>query len=180
MSRSLRLILPLTIALVAAPSGSASASGTWLWPATGAVLRGFDPPENPYGSGHRGIDIADPFGTPVIAPASGTVAFAGKVGGHLFVTLDHGGGLESTYSWLSEAMVHKGDVVTPGEVIALSGEGHPGSTLPSHLHFGVKLDGSYVDPLAYLSAGSVVDLIRLAPIAQGEWMTSSVAGEAGL
>lgn len=160
-----RLVLPLAIALVSAAPGNAIAStGTWPWPLVGPVVRGFEPPANPYGSGHRGIDIAALVGTPVLAPASGTVTFAGKVGGYLFVTLDHGGGLQSTYSWLSALLVRKGDAVAEGATIALSGTGHPGSTLPPHLHLGMKLDGEYVDPMAYLSPGSVVDLIWLAPI----------------
>jgi murein DD-endopeptidase MepM/ murein hydrolase activator NlpD len=160
-----RMVLPLTVALAAIiPCDMASAAGTWIWPVVGPVVRGFEPPETPYGSGHRGIDIATPVGTPVVAPAAGVVAFAGKVGGHLFVTIDHGGGLESTYSWVSATLVRKGDAVGAGAVIALSGAGHPGSTRPPHLHLGVRLGGSYVDPLAYLSPGSVVELIRLAPI----------------
>jgi murein DD-endopeptidase MepM/ murein hydrolase activator NlpD len=141
----------------------ARASGDWVWPVVGPVIRGYDPPTSPYGSGHRGIDIAAPLATPVLAAEAGTVTFAGKVGGHLFVTVNHGGGLASTYSWLSELRVRKDDAVARGQVIALSGAGHPGIS-PSHLHFGVKLDGAYVDPLDYLSPGSVVDLIHLAPL----------------
>jgi murein DD-endopeptidase MepM/ murein hydrolase activator NlpD len=157
--------LSLTVALVlAGPAVSAGASGTWAWPVVGPVIRGFDPPDSPYGSGHRGIDIAAPVGTPVHAADAGKVTFAGPVGGRLFVTVDHGGGLVSTYSFLSRILVRKNDLVTRGQVIALSGEGHPGET-PTHLHMGAKLNGAYVDPLAYLEPGSVVDLIRLAPLA---------------
>jgi len=152
----------LAFAVMPAPAG---ASGDWVWPVVGPVILGFDPPDSPYASGHRGIDVAVAVGTPVVAPADGTVTFAGKVGGQLFVTLDHGGGLLSTYSWVSERLVSKGQVVVGGEVVALSGTGHPGSLLPPHLHIGVRLDGVYVDPLEYLSPGSVVDLIRLAPLA---------------
>jgi murein DD-endopeptidase MepM/ murein hydrolase activator NlpD len=150
--------------VVAGPLLPARASGDWVWPVVGPVIRGFDPPDSPYGAGHRGIDIAAPIGTPVLAADAGTVTFAGKVGGHLFVTVNHGGVLVSTYSWLSALRVRKNDLVAQGQVIALSGEGHPGET-PTHLHFGVKLDGAYVDPLDYLSPGSVVDMIRLAPLA---------------
>jgi len=160
MRRWLLVVLGLALA---APT-PAHASGTWTWPVTGPVIRGYDPPDSPYGSGHRGIDIATPFGTPVLAAASGTVTFAGKVGGHLFVTVNHGGGLVTTYSWVSELRVRKNDVVSQGQVVALSGTGHPDVATP-HLHFGVKLNGAYEDPLEYLSPGSVVDLIRLAPLA---------------
>jgi murein DD-endopeptidase MepM/ murein hydrolase activator NlpD len=126
------------------------------------VIRGFDPPDSPYGSGHRGIDIAAAVGTPVLAPAPGTVTFAGQVAGHLFVTIDHGGGLESTYSWLSAILVRKGDGVDAAAVIAASGTGHPTDLVPN-LHMGVKLDDVYVDPLDYLGPISVSGYIRLAP-----------------
>jgi murein DD-endopeptidase MepM/ murein hydrolase activator NlpD len=139
-------------------------SGSWSWPVHGSVIRDYEPPETPYGVGHRGIDIAVAVGTTVRAPEGATVSFAGKVGGQLFVTLDHGGGLESTYSWLASTLVRKGDVVARGQAIATSGQGHPDSAV-SHLHFGVKLDDAYVDPLDYLGPAGVEDLIRLAPLA---------------
>jgi len=126
------------------------------------VIRGFDPPEDPYGTGHRGIDIAASVGTPVLAPEAGTVSFAGAIGGQLFITLDHGGGLQSTYSWISQPLVRKGDIVMRGARIGFTGQGHPGSVVP-HLHFGVKLDGAYVDPLEYLEPPSVASFIHLAP-----------------
>jgi murein DD-endopeptidase MepM/ murein hydrolase activator NlpD len=163
-------ILAFPIALMVAGVGSVSppdapfATSDWPWPVRGPVIRGFDPPEDPFGAGHRGIDIAAPIGTDVVAPASGTVAFAGKVGGHLFVTLDHGGELTTTYSWISSTFVRKGDVVTAGQAFASTGTGHPGSTVP-HLHFGVRLSGVYLDPLTFLLELGVVDLIRLAPLA---------------
>jgi murein DD-endopeptidase MepM/ murein hydrolase activator NlpD len=130
---------------------------------TGPVVRAFDPPETPFGSGHRGIDIAAPPGTIVVAPDAAVVAFSGRVGGELFVTLDHGGGLTSTYSWLSQVLVRRGDMVPRGAPIALTGTGHPGSAVPS-LHLGVRVGEVYVDPLLYLSALGVSGFIRLAPI----------------
>lgn len=142
----------------------ASPEGSWAWPVTGPVIRGFDPPETPYGPGHRGIDIAVVIGTVIVAPEAGTVSFAGPVGGQLFLTLDHGSELESTYSWLSSTLVRRGDVVARGQPIATTGLGHPGSSLP-HLHLGAKRSGVYVDPLELLSPLGVADLIRLAPLA---------------
>jgi murein DD-endopeptidase MepM/ murein hydrolase activator NlpD len=141
---------------------AAPTAGTWDWPVVGPVIRGFDPPEDPYGSGHRGIDIAAALSTPIRAPEAGVVSFAGKVGGALYVTIDHGGGLQSTYSWLSAIAVRKGDVVARGATIGATGPGHP-NTSPPHLHLGVRLDGSYVDPLAFLAAAPVADLVHLAP-----------------
>jgi murein DD-endopeptidase MepM/ murein hydrolase activator NlpD len=151
---------PAAIAPIAPAVGFGAAD--WRWPVIGPVIDPYDPPETPFGAGHRGIDIAAGVGTPIVAPAAATVAFAGKVGGQLFVTLDHGGGLESTYSWLSSILVAKRDVVAAGQPIALTGGGHPGSSVP-HLHLGVKLNDAYQDPMAYLGAISVSSFIRLAP-----------------
>jgi murein DD-endopeptidase MepM/ murein hydrolase activator NlpD len=141
----------------------ARASGDWTWPVIGPVIRGFDPPDSPFGSGHRGIDIAAPVSTPVRAAAPGTVTFAGPVGGRLLVTVDHGAGLESTYSFLDSIAVRKGDAVTQGQTIARSGTGHAGDVVAS-LHFGVKLADTYVDPLEYLGPVEVWRFIRLAPL----------------
>ena len=174
------LVLPLLMVLLGpssvsparpdgpAPGGPTFApalpNGMWSWPVGGPVIRGFDPPDTPFGAGHRGIDIAVPPGTPILAPETGTVSFAGPVGGELFVTIVHGGGLSSTYSWISAATVRKGDVVSRARTIGATGAGHPGASVP-HLHFGVKLDGESVDPLELLAPLGVQDLIRLVPIA---------------
>jgi murein DD-endopeptidase MepM/ murein hydrolase activator NlpD len=148
-----------------APAGPAApVAAAWTWPVTGPVIQPFDPPEDPYGSGHRGIDIAAPVGTAVLGTAAGVVTFAGPVGGRLFLTIDHGDGLESTYSWLSSLLVRKGDPVVAGQPVATTGWGHPAAAVP-HLHLGVKLHDAYVDPLAYLEPVSVDALIRLAPVA---------------
>ncbi len=144
-------------------SGPARAAGDWEWPVVGPVIRGFDPPDSPFGSGHRGIDIAAGLGSAVRAPAAGRVSFAGSVGGRLFLTIDHGGGLESTYSWLDALVARRGDLVSRGQLIGRSGTGHPGAGVP-HLHLGVKLLDVYVDPLDYLGPMEVWRFIRLAPL----------------
>lgn len=184
MALVVRSVLPLVFAMIAPTHAPAPVNapitmlapapihpallpeaGTWLWPVRGPVIGAFEPPETPFGAGHRGIDIATPSGTQVVAPDAGVVAFAGKVGGELFVTLDHGGGVTSTYSWISAALVRKGDAVARGSTIARTGRGHPGSTTP-HLHFGVRRDGVYLDPMGYLAPASVSGFIRLAPLVE--------------
>jgi len=159
-----RKLLAVSLVLAALAPAPARAAGTWTWPVVGPVIRGFDPPDTPFGSGHRGIDIATAFDSPVVAAQAGVVTFAGPVGGRLFVTVDHGGGLESTYSFLASLAVRRGAVVAAGQVIARSGMGHAGATIP-HLHFGVKLADAYVDPLDYLGPVDVWRFIRLAPLA---------------
>lgn len=142
----------------------ARAAGAWTWPVIGAIVRPFDPPDSPYGTGHRGIDLGVPSGTVAVAPAPGTVSFAGSVGGRLFVTIDHGGGLTSTMSWVDALLVRRDDVVLAGQPVARSGGCHPGDVAPC-LHFGVRLDGQYRDPLEYLGPIEVWRFIRLAPFA---------------
>lgn len=153
----------LCVILAFSLPGPAHAAGDWVWPVVGPMIRGFDPPDSPFGSGHRGIDIAAAVGTAVRATAAGTVTFAGPVGGRLFLTIDHGGGLESTYSWVEALHVRRGDPVARGQLIARSGTGHAGVLVP-HLHLGVRVLDAYVDPLDYLAPVEVWRFIRLAPI----------------
>jgi murein DD-endopeptidase MepM/ murein hydrolase activator NlpD len=164
-----RLFLFMAVAwalLAPSAAGQARAAGDWSWPVVGPVIRGFDPPDTPFGSGHRGIDIAVSVGTPVHAVAAGVVTFAGPVGGRLFLTIDHGAGRESRYSFLGALAARRGDGVSVGQVVARSGTGHVGDLVPN-LHFGVLLDDVYVDPLDYLGPVEVWRFIRLAPLTAG-------------
>jgi murein DD-endopeptidase MepM/ murein hydrolase activator NlpD len=129
----------------------------------GPVIRGFIAPPNRFGAGHRGIDIGVPFGSPVHAANDGVVAFAGWIGGSLYVSIDHPDGVRTTYSWLSAETVRTGDPVRRGDVIASSGHGHPEIQSP-HLHFGARIGETYIDPMILLEGGDVRGLIRLAPI----------------
>lgn len=167
MRKKLVLFMALAGAVLALPAaGPARAAADWSWPVVGPVIRGFDPPDTPFGAGHRGIDIAVSLGSPVRAPAPGTVTFAGPVGGRLFLTLDHGGGLESRYSFLAALVVRRGDPVSAGQVVARSGSGHAGDLIPN-LHFAVLLHDAYVDPLEHLGPIEVWRFIRLAPMNAG-------------
>jgi murein DD-endopeptidase MepM/ murein hydrolase activator NlpD len=164
-----RLFLFMAVAwavLALSAAGQARAAGDWSWPVVGPVIRAFDPPDTPFGSGHRGIDIAVAVGSPVRAPVAGKVTFAGPVGGRLFLTIDHGGGLESRYSFLSALVARRGDAISAGQVIARSGSGHAGDLIPN-LHFAVLLLAAYVDPLDYLGPVEVWRFIRLAPLTAG-------------
>jgi murein DD-endopeptidase MepM/ murein hydrolase activator NlpD len=143
------------------------AYGTYAWPVRGPVLRAYDPPETPFGSGHRGIDIGAPMGSPIVAAHDGVVAFAGPVAGNLFVSIDHPDGVRTTYSWLSRVDVGRGDPVRRGDPIGRSGAGHPGAGEP-HLHFGARIGTVYIDPMLLLERGSVVGLVHLAPLDQTE------------
>jgi hypothetical protein len=160
------LSLIVTGAFLGAGSADAArpAYGTYAWPVEGPVIRGFEPPPDPYGVGHRGIDIGAPFGTDLIAAEDGIVAFAGWVAGSLFISIDHEDGVRSTYSWLSTADVVEGQTVARGQVIGKTGQGHPDVPI-SHLHFGTRVGDTYIDPMLMLERGSVAGLIHLAPLA---------------
>ncbi|HXF57834.1 MAG TPA: M23 family metallopeptidase, partial [Actinomycetota bacterium] len=140
--------------------------GSYAWPVLGPVLRPFEPPSTPFGAGHRGIDIGAPVGTPVRAAQAGVVAFAGAVAGSLFVSIDHADGVRTTYSWVSAVLVVPGQAVARGQVVARTGQGHPGSA-PPHLHFGARLGDLYLDPMLLLGPRSVVGLVHLAPLEKG-------------
>lgn len=122
----------------------------WLWPlARSRLEREFQAPAHRYGAGHRGIDLrADP-GAAIRAPAPGIVAFAGRVAGRGVLTIDHGAGLVTTLEPV-ETRLAPGTAVDRGDsVAALSVGGH---SAPGALHFGVRLDGEYINPLLLLGA----------------------------
>jgi hypothetical protein len=169
--------LPVLLGLIVALAGTAGwgsaagaaadpAVGTYAWPVVGPVIRGFEPPPDPYSAGHRGIDIGAPFGTGMVAAQDGVVAFAGWVAGALYISIDHPDGVRSTYSWLSSSSVSAGEAVVRGQVIGASGSGHPGSASP-HLHFGTRVGSMYLDPMLLLERGSVRGFIHLAPLSDG-------------
>ncbi len=119
-------------------------------------------PSSPYGPGHRGIDYEVPHGAAVRAAGAGVVTWAGSVGGDLSVTIDHGGALESTYSILSQIEVTRGAGIEQGAWIGRAGADHRAGT--GGLHFGVKLDGAYVDPMEYLGPVDLSAAVHLAPV----------------
>jgi murein DD-endopeptidase MepM/ murein hydrolase activator NlpD len=121
-----------------------SASGL-IWPVNGPVVSPFG---MRWGRLHAGIDIGVPYGTPIHAAASGTVIFAGWMGGYgNFVIVDHGGGLATGYAHQSSIAVGGGSV-SQGQVIGYVG--CTGHCFGPHLHFEVRVNGTPVDPLGYL------------------------------
>ena len=135
-------------------------------PVDGVIERYFEPPAGTYGPGHRGIDYDVQAGTPVRAAGSGRVSWAGSVAGNLTMTVDHGDGLETTYSILSRIDVIEGSRVSEGEFIGLVGSSHKGNA--GDLHFGVKFEDEYVDPLDHLGPADVSSAIHLAPLIEDE------------
>lgn len=129
-------------------------------PVDAPIGAAFDAPDADYGPGHRGIDYEVAAGTPVRGSASGTVSFAGTVAGVRAVTLDHGSGIETTYTGLSTIEVRGGERVDEGRFLGTSGTVHG----IAGLHFGVKVDSEYTDPTALLIRLDVASAIHLAPL----------------
>jgi murein DD-endopeptidase MepM/ murein hydrolase activator NlpD len=98
---------------------------------------------------HPGIDIGVPSGTPVHAAAAGKVVWCGWMSGYgNFVVIDHGGGYATAYGHNRSVAVSCGQEVAQGQVIAYSD--CTGSCTGPHVHFEVRVNGTPVDPLAYL------------------------------
>ncbi len=124
---------------------STPSSSGLIWPVSGPVVSGFG---LRWGRMHTGIDIGVGYGTPIQAAASGTVIFAGWMGGYgNFVIVDHGGGLSTAYAHQSSIAVG-GGAVSQGQVLGYVG--CTGHCFGPHLHFEVRINGSAVDPLGYL------------------------------
>jgi murein DD-endopeptidase MepM/ murein hydrolase activator NlpD len=99
---------------------------------------------------HPGIDFAARLGTPIASAAGGIVAFAGFRRDYGWVVeIDHGNGLSTRYAHASELLVHAGEVVGPGDRIAMVGS--TGRSTGPHLHFEVLRAGDHVDPRHYLA-----------------------------
>ncbi len=114
------------------------------WPGAG-VETPFDPPAHEYAPGHRGVELRGPRPALVRAPAAGTIAFAGPVAGRPVLTIDHGDGLVTTLEPVA-ASVAAGASVRRGDVVGELASG--GDTAPGALHFGVRRDGVYIDPMS--------------------------------
>lgn len=152
------LFAAAAILLLPAPPARASPP-TWRWPLDGHphVLRRFTPPPEPWLAGHRGIDLAAAPSTPVLAAGPGTIRFAGPVAGIGVVTVEHEGGLRTTYL-LVKASVRRGQPVAPGSRLGVV-EASPGHCRESCLHWGLRRGTHYLDPLLLLGQAT----IRLLP-----------------
>jgi murein DD-endopeptidase MepM/ murein hydrolase activator NlpD len=117
-----------------------AASCLFSAPVGGPVVRPFAP-QGAYG-GHWGIDLAAPVGTPVRPIAPGLVTFSGEIAGRSSVTVNHGGGVRSSYSYLSQRTVAVGVRVDTGSVIGLSGVDHGLDAL----HLSLRVGDTYIDP----------------------------------
>lgn len=131
-------------------------NGKYMWPVQGHsyISSYFSMRDNPFGGGstefHNGIDIPAPVGTPIGAVSGGQVAWSyySQSAGN-WIGIDHGNGTYSVYMHMSSRIAQEGDYVSAGQTIGLVGS--TGRSTGPHLHLSIRLNGSYVDPLNYVS-----------------------------
>lgn len=158
------LATALSVGLTAVPTAAtepppgAAPAGNHLRPVPGTVLVPADIPGQNWLPGHRGVDLDAASGAPVRASAAGTVRFAGVVAGTPTVSVDHGGGLRTTYEPVL-AQVRAGEQVSRGRIL---GELADHASLPGTarrdpgLHWGAVLGPPtedaerYIDPMTLL------------------------------
>lgn len=118
----------------------------FLNPAPGTLTSSFG---TRWGRRHSGIDIGADAGTEIYAVKSGRVIFSGIADGYgNYVKLDHGNGLQTAYGHCSALAVNEGDEVKKGQIIAYVGS--TGNSTGPHLHFEVRVDGEFKNPLDYV------------------------------
>lgn len=135
-----------------------AATGRYQPPVVGplVVLRPFEGPRTRFGAGHRGVDLASDSGQ-VIAPAEGTVAFAGTVVDRGVVVLRHRDGVLTEYEPVAP-LVSAGSTVSAGQPIGTVRGPHAGC--PGQcVHWGARRNGLYFDPLLLLRRLGVVRLL---------------------
>jgi murein DD-endopeptidase MepM/ murein hydrolase activator NlpD len=132
-----------------APVDSSPATPAWSWPIAPphVVTEPFVAPPDPYSAGHRGVDIAASLGQPVAAAAAGVVTFSGTVVDRPLVVIRHDDGHLSSIEPVVGS-VDVGSRVTRGAPIGTVGVG--GHCADHCVHFGVRRDGVYVNPMLLL------------------------------
>ncbi len=126
-------------------------TGSFIWPTTSHRINSRFGWRSIFGSYsyHGGIDIAASYGQNVVAADGGTVIYSGWMGGYgNLVIIDHGNGMHSYYGHNSSLKVSVGQHVHQGQTVA--GAGSTGRSTGVHCHFEVRINGTRVNPLAYL------------------------------
>ena len=123
-----------------------------VWPVHGRITAGFGQRMDPFSGEdafHPGVDIADPYGTDVVATGDGLVIEAEPDAGYgRSILIDHGDGITTRYAHLSRIFVVVGEQVKQGEIIGAIGTS--GRTTGPHLHYEVRIHGTPVNPGRFL------------------------------
>lgn len=98
---------------------------------------------------HQGVDLASPTGTPIYATADGIVSRANRFSSYgLYVSIEHGGEMQTRFAHMSSLAVHSGEQVRKGDIIGYVGS--TGRSTGPHLHYEVRIAGVAVDPRPYM------------------------------
>ena len=143
------------IARAANPDAYEGSATGFVWPCPGytRISSYFGPRPQPTAgasTNHKGVDLAAPYGTAILASAAGKVTTStySKSAGN-YIVIAHGSGMSTVYMHCSALLVSVGQVVEQGQVIAKVGS--TGYSTGNHLHFGVIKNGTYVNPMGYVS-----------------------------
>ena len=127
-------------------------TGSFRWPCNGTITSYFGRRNTGIKGAstyHEAIDIANSYGTPIYASDGGTVTYSGWRGGYGYlVIIDHGNGYQTYYGHNSSLVVSAGEHVYKGQQIARMGS--TGVSSGNHCHFGILINGTFVNPLNYL------------------------------
>ena len=127
-------------------------TGSFRWPCSGTLTSYFGRRNTGIRGAstyHEGIDIANSYGTAIYAADGGTVSYSGwRSGFGYLVIIDHGNGYQTYYGHNSSLLVSAGQHVYKGQQIARMGS--TGISSGNHCHFGIKINGTFVNPLNYL------------------------------
>ncbi|CBL35689.1 Membrane-bound metallopeptidase [butyrate-producing bacterium SM4/1] len=125
----------------------------WPCPSSSRITSGFGGRSSPTegaSSNHKGIDIGASSGSDIVAAADGTVTISTySYSAGNYIMINHGGGVSTVYMHCSKLLVSVGETVKKGQVIAKVGS--TGCSTGPHLHFGVRVNGAYVNPSQYVS-----------------------------
>jgi murein DD-endopeptidase MepM/ murein hydrolase activator NlpD len=157
------VVLSVALSLLgggAASGGSGDPQPVGVWPLQPEpdVVADFDPPEDPYGAGHRGVDLAGRVGQPVRSALPGRVLYAGRLAGRGVVVVGHGP-TRTTYEPVG-AGVRVGDLVAAGDRIGVLQLPQSHCFPKACLHWGWIEGETYLDPLLLVGGGPV----RLLPL----------------
>ena len=148
--------VPVPAAPSAGPVDEVPASGArhalpWTWPLdpVPVPIRHFDKPAQPWLSGHRGVDLATTPDAPVLAPADGYIVFTGVVVNRPVLTIDHGSGLKSSFESVTSSLA-TGTFVAQGTEVGTVASSPDVHCSGNCLHWGVRLEKEYVNPLNYV------------------------------
>lgn len=124
-------------------------TGSFSWPCTGILTSRFGYRSLLGSTYHSGIDIGNSYGTSIYASDGGTVTYSGWMSGYGYlIIIDHGNGYQTYYGHNSRLVASLGQKVHKGQLIARMGS--TGRSTGNHCHFGVKFNGTFVNPLNYL------------------------------